>query len=1123
MGLYARRALRIARPTPSLCAGAALVACALTESLHAQVISVQPTATLGAGNYLGSARAQFGATQPQNYLTATLGGAQITSDQQAVITAQGGFTASSNPPFWAQGANNTFRLSYSAVTQRLTLTIFQPGGAVQAVINDVVNFAGAAGLNLNFAGLNASFFGGLSLTSAGQTVALGPGGNWSGTSLANSTLTGWNLTQNWRIDGYLRFLQPGQDALPRLQFDILNQGLAYQLSDQGAGRPAVINYGRIQDMVVVDSDFDQAQFGGTDGEITADILSRAAVTFDIAGTAEFSGGIFDLDSPLVAPADFGNASLVKAGSGRLNLTGTSSYSGTTTIEDGTLSVTRTSQLGADRLIFGDGSGLTTPILATRFGAAGGTITRDIQTDAADIRVNVEAGFAAMTGTIFASAGTDFVKGGAGTLFLDTAGSYDGMLEVNDGVAVMMNTGVVGDAGIRMGAGTIELGTDYTSTLAQSLDVVDNGTIRGGAGDRLRQRGAFTSGAGLRLTLEDLDFELLGDGSGFAGTAALDGSGFLMNAGNLAGSIDASRSSVVDATGTVGGNVTLVDSLIRASGGDPTTAGNLAVTGNMDVDAGSTVQANVFLNLVAPNVRASDRIDVTGNLSQAGRIVATLNLDVSPGNFIPAEGQSRTWQLINSGGGTGTFDTAIFRVEDPTSGTHTEVELPINGTLNTVLIRYSTSFGPSGASITLFGLPSLPPDQLFSTSCGTVTGAEINDIVDQLQLVQATGTADAVAIADAILMGTAEEVPPAYVATQQRNPYADPDVILDSAAMAGRTAMLRLMQQRDGGLGAAATKAADASNGRAPDVAAQAADAPYRYGAPLNGPTPDEGARAWMRGYGFYEDIDPENCANCGYDAQIGAAMVGVDWAVDGGGIVGAFAGLGPGAINFQVDYGTQSEDVTQAMAGIYGSLVPKDGALYVQGFVLGGYYEIDRTRQVSLPGVDTRTATSQNDSWGLSAGGELGLNLNLDERTVLQPFMGVTWGQYWGGSYAETGAASLNLQVQSQSANEWQPTAGARLMHAYSHGTDIITPFIGAAFLAQLPVGAGWAPVYTSEFNLGADTQVDTTPPDRYGITVQAGLELARINGVTAYIAFDGAWVTDKQRYGGQIGVVVPF
>jgi hypothetical protein len=72
-------------------------------------------------------------------------------------------------------------------------------------------------------------------------------------------------------------------------------------------------------------------------------------------------------------------------------------------------------------------------------------------------------------------------------------------------------------------------------------------------------------------------------------------------------------------------------------------------------------------------------------------------------------------------------------------------------------------------------------------------------------------------------------------------------------------------------------------------------------------------------------------------------------------------------------------------------------------------------------------------------------------------------------------------------------------------------------------VGAGWTTTYTSEFNLDAQTQLATTPQDRYGASFQAGVEFATIKGMTCYIAFDGAVLTDKQRYGGQMGLLVPF
>ena len=412
----------------------------------AQVVSVQPAHEITSGNYAASARMQFGAVQPQNYLTAVLGGAQITSDQQAVVVGQGGFFTSANPPYWAQGADNTFRLSYSSVTQRLTLTILQPGGGIQAVINDVVNFAGANGLNLNLAGLDASYFGGLTLTSAGQTVAIGPGGDWSGTSLANSTLTGWNLTQNWRLDGYLRFLQPGQSDLPRLQFDVMSQGLAYQLSSHGAGRPEVLNYGITQAMIVTDAGFQQAQFGGTDGVVTTNIQSKGAVTFDIAGTAELSGGVFDLTSALVAPADQGTAELVKTGAGTLILSGPSNYSGKLRLQSGSTILRNGSGIGAGGVEIGSAdlalesqpsweAGMLVDVLASATICSTGVVS------------TVDFG-----PTIVGSTGTSLTLQGLETRFRATTHGFFGDLLIAggsfDGDAVALPGGLTSSGGAR---------------------------------------------------------------------------------------------------------------------------------------------------------------------------------------------------------------------------------------------------------------------------------------------------------------------------------------------------------------------------------------------------------------------------------------------------------------------------------------------------------------------------------------------------------------------------------------------------------------------------------------------------------------------------------------------------
>ena len=84
------------------------------------------------------------------------------------------------------------------------------------------------------------------------------------------------------------------------------------------------------------------------------------------------------------------------------------------------------------------------------------------------------------------------------------------------------------------------------------------------------------------------------------------------------------------------------------------------------------------------------------------------------------------------------------------------------------------------------------------------------------------------------------------------------------------------------------------------------------------------------------------------------------------------------------------------------------------------------------------------------------------------------------------------------------------------------TLFLGAAFLAQLADGSR-APGYRSDFLGLQSAPVGADGRNRYGASVQAGLELARADGITGYITFDGAWLDEKSQYGGQVGIQIPF
>ncbi|MFM8698220.1 MAG: autotransporter outer membrane beta-barrel domain-containing protein, partial [Phycisphaerales bacterium] len=124
--------------------------------------------------------------------------------------------------------------------------------------------------------------------------------------------------------------------------------------------------------------------------------------------------------------------------------------------------------------------------------------------------------------------------------------------------------------------------------------------------------------------------------------------------------------------------------------------------------------------------------------------------------------------------------------------------------------------------------------------------------------------------------------------------------------------------------------------------------------------------------------------------------------------------------------------------------------------------------------------------------------------------------------YTESGAGSLNLAVGSQSAAALQPSLGARYMDGIRSGRSVITPFVGAAFTAFVPVGA-WGVTATNPFTSLPPISVYGDVETLYGGSVEAGVELALPDGLTLFASFNGMFMSDMQVYGGRAGIQIPF
>jgi hypothetical protein len=95
-------------------------------------------------------------------------------------------------------------------------------------------------------------------------------------------------------------------------------------------------------------------------------------------------------------------------------------------------------------------------------------------------------------------------------------------------------------------------------------------------------------------------------------------------------------------------------------------------------------------------------------------------------------------------------------------------------------------------------------------------------------------------------------------------------------------------------------------------------------------------------------------------------------------------------------------------------------------------------------------------------------------------------------------------------------------MHGIRSGGSVITPYVGGAFTAIVPVG-DWDVTATNAFSGLPSMGVYGSPDTQYGGSMEAGVEWALPNGFTFFAAFNGMFLSDVQVYGGSAGIVVPF
>ena len=307
--------------------------------------------------------------------------------------------------------------------------------------------------------------------------------------------------------------------------------------------------------------------GGTTGAVVGNIVNNAALTFNRSDAVSYNSAIS------------GSGSLLKTGSGALTLTADNTYTGITTISQGTLQI---------------GNGGTT-----------GAIVGDIvnETTLAFNRSDdlTYAGSISGNGSV--------IQSGTGVLTLSGNNNYTGGTFVNAGKLILRGANAAGTGGIVNDDDIVFQGT--TGLFSNAVSGTGNMTLTGASDIRAQTTASVsqvTIDNGSKLTLMDATAWTASNGFSNAGTLVLN------DQSSLNGNIDNSgvllMSSQHLVTSTINGNLTNRGRMVLNP--TSTSAGNnLIVNGDYIGAAGSSVSLGAVL---AGDTSLTDQLTILGNSS-----------------------------------------------------------------------------------------------------------------------------------------------------------------------------------------------------------------------------------------------------------------------------------------------------------------------------------------------------------------------------------------------------------------------------------------------------------------------------------------------------------------------------
>ncbi len=759
--------------------------------------------------------------------------------------------------------------------------------------------------------------------------------------------------------------------------------------------------------------------GGGTGSIVGNVLINApgaALVFDRSGTFTLNGSIT------------GTGTVTQEGTGVVVLGGDNTYSGATSVSDGTLQAGSSTALSASSAFT-----VTAPAILDLNGfnntigsLAGSGLVTNNGAGAVVLTVGADGTDTLFSGVLADGSGTlGLIKTGTGTTALTGTNTYSG--------------------GTTITSGTLQLGNGGTTGTVAG-NVVDNGTLLFDRSNTLTFGGVISGSGSVQQ-----------NGTGtttLSGTNTYTG-GTTVNAGTL----------TVNNPQALGfGSVIVNGGILRA---DPQP---INVKGNYTQNAGGTLQ----LQVAGAGTGQYDTLNVGGNASLNGTLqLISLGFQPKPGNELT---------LVTTGGTvTGRFATFL----NPFT--------PGDG-IKTIDLVYGRDFvdleflAVPPPIIPPINPPAPPPVIVtidFESFAQTPNQRAAGNLLDETQLNPKIGELISFLSKEPVsnLPGDLEKISPDSLSSFY-------EISFSNANLQRMNLESRLDDLRNGSSGFSSNMKTNGASVNLEDkepVDGKSSKNPVEQALQ---PGAENRWGVWVTGFGDFVNVDADYNAK-GYDFTTGGASLGIDYRLTDQLVVGV---MGEYSHTWTSLNPRGNIDVDSGRGGVYASWF--DRGFYLNGGIYGGHSVYDSSRS-TIGGMASGGTSGAEYSSFLSGGYDLHCgHLSVGPTASLQyTYVNID-------DFTEKGSLAP-LDIHSQSAESLRTDLGFRVSYAWQIGSVVLEPALRAAWehefkYSALPIAAGFVGIPGP-----SDTFVGPVEGHDSAI-VSAGITAYWTPAISTYVSYDG-------------------